>query len=54
MKDKPVDVGIEGDRWTWWYVCGECHTAINPGDEICRECKRKLKWDVYPKDIKRS
>lgn len=41
-----VEPNIEGDaRSTWWYVCGECHTAIDKRDNYCRECGRRIKWD---------
>lgn len=36
---------IEGDaRSTWWYACGECHTAIDTADRFCRQCGRPVKW----------
>jgi ribosomal protein L40E len=48
MKEKewstPAEAEIEGDRYIWWYVCGECHSAINWKDEECRECKRPISW----------
>ena len=43
--EQTAEVEVEGDRWTWWYVCGECHTAINPYDKNCKECKRRLLWE---------
>lgn len=47
---QPVQADIEGDRWTWWYVCGECHGAIDPGEKICHHCKTEISragvsWD---------
>ena len=39
---EPVPVEIEGGGRSWWYVCGECHTAIDPGDKFCRQCGRKV------------
>ena len=41
----PVPVEIEGDRWSWWYVCGECHGAVGKDDLDCPHCKRGLKWE---------
>ena len=41
---KPVPAEGEGDRWTWYYVCGECHTCIDTRDKYCRECGRRIKW----------
>ena len=40
----PVSAEIEGDKGTWWYACGKCHTAINHMDNFCRECGRRLRW----------
>ena len=41
----PVPAEIEGDgKSEWWYVCGECHSNLNPHDKYCRECGRKMKW----------
>ena len=42
---KPVPAEIEGGGHTWWYVCGECHTAIDRKDKYCRECGRRMKWE---------
>ena len=42
--EKSVPVEIEGGGWTWWYVCSECHGAIDPGVDICPHCKHKLDW----------
>lgn len=36
--------GHSGGGGTWWYVCGVCGTAINPGDKYCHECGRAVKW----------
>lgn len=49
MKDEreqaPVEPEYEGDaRSSWWWVCSECHTAIDTKDTYCRECGRKIKW----------
>ena len=41
-KRRPVQVETEGGGSTWWYVCGECHTAIDTGDRYCRQCGRPL------------
>ena len=37
-----AETEMEGGGSTWWYVCGECHTAIDKKDRFCRECGRKL------------
>ena len=48
MKDEreqePVEPELEGGGMIWWYICGECHTAIDTRDKYCRECGRKIKW----------
>lgn len=44
-KQQPVPVEIEGDWQTWWYVCGESHSALDYKVQICPTCKRPVKWD---------
>ena len=47
MKEQePVEPRIQtsGSGVTWWNVCGNCQTAINPNDKFCHECGRPLKW----------
>lgn len=39
-----AEVEIEGGGYSWWNVCGECHTAVDMKDNICPTCKRKLRW----------
>lgn len=39
------DLGYSGDGTTWWNICGNCRTAINPNDKFCHECGRQVKWD---------
>lgn len=39
-----ADAEIEGGGSTWWYVCGECHTAIDPRDKYCKECGKRIRW----------
>ena len=34
-----------GSGITWWNVCGNCKTAINPNDKYCHECGRMVKWN---------
>lgn len=43
----PVHEEIEGDV-SWWYVCGNCHGAIDNKDTYCRHCGRKVNWDGLP------
>ena len=30
---------------TWWNVCGNCKTAINPNDKFCHECGKPILWE---------
>ena len=34
-----------GGGTTWWNVCGNCKTAINPNDKFCHECGRAVMWN---------
>lgn len=36
---------IEGGPESWYYVCDECHTAIDRKDKFCRECGLELQWE---------
>ena len=46
MKEKDaVRPEREGSGVTWWNVCGNCRTAINPNDKYCHECGRAVKWE---------
>ena len=48
LKEKtPIEPEIEGSSNTWWYVCGECHTSINPNAKYCHQCGRAVKWKSY-------
>lgn len=42
--EKTVEVEIEGGGITWWFVCEECHAAVDPKQEYCPVCKRRLIW----------
>jgi hypothetical protein len=46
-EQEPVEPAKEysGGGVTWWNVCGNCNTAINPNDKYCHECGRAVKWD---------
>lgn len=41
---EPVQAEVEGGGTTWWYVCGECHGAIDTRDSFCRHCGRRISW----------
>lgn len=42
-----TEIEIEGDgRSTWWYVCGECHGAVDYNAEVCPHCKAELDWII--------
>lgn len=34
-----------GGGTTWWNICGNCRTAINPNDKFCHECGKAVKWN---------
>ena len=34
-----------GSGITWWNVCGNCKTAINPNDKYCHECGKPVLWE---------
>lgn len=34
----------ESPGGAWWYKCGNCQTAISPGDNYCRGCGREIDW----------
>jgi len=38
LKKKPQQIELEGGGSTWWYVCPECHGAIDSKDHFCRHC----------------
>ena len=44
-EQKPVEAELEGGGTNWWYVCGDCHGAIDNRDSYCRHCGRKIKND---------
>ena len=49
LKENTAEVEIDGGG-TYWFVCGECRTAVGSKDKYCRECGRRLIWDgVYLK-----
>jgi DnaJ-class molecular chaperone len=38
-----LDLEIEGGGSSWWYVCPECHGAVDRGDRWCRHCGQKFR-----------
>lgn len=48
-RDKPVEAEIEGGGHTWFYVCGECHGAIDSNDKFCKHCGQLVCWDEQNK-----
>ena len=45
--DEEAEVGTEGGGWNWWFVCEECHAAVDPTQNICPVCGRRLKWEEW-------
>jgi len=46
-EQEPVEPRIQtsSSGVTWWNVCGNCQTAINPNDKYCHECGRPVKLE---------
>ena len=42
-REKPKQIEIEGGGSSWWFVCPECHGAIDKGDRFCRHCGQAVK-----------
>ena len=43
VKSKPKEMELEGGGSTWWFVCPECHGAIDSKDHYCRYCGQAVK-----------
>lgn len=43
LPQDPVEAELEGGGHTWWYVCPECHGAIDRQDHFCRHCGQAVK-----------
>ena len=39
----PEEMEMEGGGTSWWYVCPECHGAIDNSDQYCRHCGQAVK-----------
>lgn len=39
----PLEMEMEGGGSSWWYVCPECHEAIDKQDRFCRHCGQAVK-----------
>lgn len=39
----PKEMDLEGGGVSWWYVCQECHGAIDCQDKFCRHCGQAVK-----------
>ena len=47
VKKKPVPAEPEGGGPSWWYVCGECHGAIDYKIEECPHCHNQVDWTGF-------
>lgn len=47
---KKVHAEIEGGGATWFFVCDECHTAIDTYDKFCRQCGGEIIWEGEGED----
>ena len=44
--EKVTTVDLDGDPYNgYWYVCEECHGAVNWKDEVCPHCGWRLDWN---------
>lgn len=41
---RQAEAEMEGGGTTWYFVCGECHTAVDSTDKYCRQCGREIVW----------
>jgi len=39
----PAEIELEGGGTTWWYVCEDCHGAVDKSDLYCKHCGRPVK-----------
>ena len=44
IRGNESEAEIEGDPNTWFFVCGECHQALDTKDKYCRACGRRIIW----------
>ena len=44
---KPVPAEMEGGGRSWWFVCGECHGAIDYKVEECPHCHTPADWTGF-------
>ena len=44
LQVRTAEAEMEGGGSTWYFVCGECHTAIDSHDKYCRQCGREIIW----------
>lgn len=45
--EEPISASItdsDGGLMHWW-ACGACKAPINPEDNYCHECGRKVRWE---------
>ena len=42
-KQIPQEMEMEGGGYNWWYVCPDCHGAIDSKDHFCRYCGKTVK-----------
>lgn len=38
----PKEKELEGGGSCWWYVCPECHGAVDQEESLCRHCGQAL------------
>lgn len=45
QRETPERPELEGGGAMWFFVCGDCHGALESHDLYCRHCGRRLDWD---------
>ena len=41
-EQEPKEIELEGGGSSWWYVCPECHGAVDRTDRFCRHCGQAI------------
>ena len=42
-RNEPKEMEIDGGNTCWWFVCPECHGAVDRADHFCRHCGQAVK-----------
>lgn len=49
MEEKKITATaeLEGGGSSWWYVCSECHGAIDYRKTPCPHCHAEISWEGF-------